>query len=168
MRIAALLLVTLLLSACGTSDAQRDFEDEAAGPPQGITRTDADGNVIGEPDPADWRTGPLFTGVAVDPIYPNPASNDFGGNVRLVVTAPFSGTLRGQVVLFATNRRATGPFLVRLADVPANAFPGSAVLAFNLADFRAGLGLADARGLYRLYLQDGTGRLVSYGDFQVE
>jgi hypothetical protein len=157
----------LALAACDSQTGQRSFEAEAAQLPSGITATDDQGNVVGSPDPDDWRTSPAFPSVTVSPVYPNPVPAAFTGTVRLPVSIPFTGSLAGGLRLLAYDPRPPGRLGI-VADVPPNAVFEFTELNFTLPDLRAALQLADARGLYRLYLRDGTGRLVSYGDFRVD
>jgi hypothetical protein len=164
---AALLLAVAALSSCDSADAQRGFEADAALPPVGITPTDLDGNPVGPPDSDDWRTSPTFPSTAVGPAYPNPVAADYGGAVIVPIVVPFSGTVTGGVSLLLYDPRLQLRPVVLLDELPADAFPGAATLRFTMGDLRAAFQTADARGLYRAYIQDGTGRLISYGDIQV-
>jgi len=167
--LAALLALAavLTLTACDSATPQRSFEADAAQPPAGITRTDADGNTLGPPDPDDWRSAPAFPSVRVSPAYPNPIPVGFTGSVRLPVSIPFTGSVAGGLVLFGYDARPPGRLGV-LDEVPAGSVFEFVELGFSLTDLRAALQLADARGIYRLYLRDGSGRLVTYGDLLVE
>lgn len=58
---------SILLTACGQDDDQRDFENEAFSLPEGFTETDGSGQIVDEnEDPDDWRTAPFFQGLVLD------------------------------------------------------------------------------------------------------
>lgn len=167
LRFSALLLAVALV-ACDTGEAQLDFEAEAALPPSGITPTDEEGNPTGPPDPNDWRAAPAFPSVRVGPAFPNPVPAGFGGSVRVPVTVPFAGVVRGEVVLLLFDPREFLQPIAQVDAVPASVFPGTTELRFTRSDVQAAFRSADPRGLYRAYVRDGSGRLLSYGDILVE
>lgn len=163
-----LLVVLLLLTGCDVSDAQREFEADAAAPPAGITPTDADGNVVGTPDPDDWRSSPLFPSVTVLPAYPNPVPFGFVAPVTIEVSIPFTNVVAGGLVLLAIDNRPLGRFAVVLDQVPPESVFTLTSLRFTRSDLQVALNLPDPRGLYRLIIRDGSGRLISYGDVRIE
>lgn len=165
---AALLTLPLAMAGCDTQVDQQTFEADAALPPQSITSTDEQGNVIGTPDADDWRSSPLFPTVSVQPIYPNPVPVDYTATVRLPVNIPFTDAIAGGMLLLAYDPSPPQGRIGVVAEVPPGAVFEFVELNFTLTDLRVALQLADARGLYRLYLQDGTGRLITYGDLRVE
>jgi hypothetical protein len=159
----ALLVAT---SGCDTTGEQHAFEAQAAQPPSGITHTDMEGNVIGEEDPDDWRTSPLFPTVRVSPAYPNPVPASFTGVVRVPINIPFTSQISGGLRLLILDPRPPGRVAV-LNEIPPHSVFEFVELSFTLAGLQSALQLADPRGLYRLYVHDGAGRLISYGDLRV-
>jgi hypothetical protein len=161
------LVLVLALSACDASDGQQMFEADAARPPSGITPTDESGNVTGNPDPDDWRTSPLFPTVVVEPAYPNPVPSGYSGPVVINVNIPFADNISG-LRLRIWDPRPPQRFPVVIDEVgPGNVFHFNS-LSFTRSDVQAALQLADPRGLYRLYIHDGSNRLISYGDVRVD
>jgi hypothetical protein len=149
----ALVLALILLASagCDTQEAQNEFLDQAAAPPRGYTATDADGNVL-ERDEDDWRTAPTFIGdVSVSPAFPNPVTDGF-------VTIPFNVSQFDRIVggLELYARDGSGR-LVRLDEVLEANVPGSYIFSFSP-------GLIGDDGLQRVFISDGQGLLVSYGD----
>lgn len=150
-----MLAVGLLLAVgCDTQNLQRDFAEEAALPPRGFTET-LDGRTFVSEDPDDWRTAPVYAGVVrVDPAYPNPAT---GGTVTINLSVTVSNAVRSPLVLRAND--PAGRFL-RLDEVRNVGSPGFYAFTFNPAM------LGQSR-LVRLYVFDGAGEIVSYGDLQL-
>lgn len=149
------LLALALLPACDVQNLQDAFAEEAARAPTGITPTDARGASTGPADADDWRTAPAYAGrVRVSPAYPNPAP--LGDFVNLPVTIlDFEGVGGGLTVqAYDAGRR------LRTLAVSRENGPGAFVLAF-------GASMLGRTGLHRLYLFDGRGQLVSYGDIEV-
>jgi hypothetical protein len=159
------LAVAAALAACDTAVLQNDFRIAALSVPQGFTRTDASGGVVGTADPDDWRSAPIYgpaavTSVDVAPIYPNPAS----GVVTLVVNVR-SGTIVGGLrVVGYVERPGQLPQTFTLADEPDGRGP-VIVLTISLASHP---GFTQGGGLRRLVLFDGQGDVISYGDLMVE
>jgi hypothetical protein len=150
-----LLLACITFGACDTQNQQNEFSEEAARPPAGYTSTDASGRIL-QDDTNDWRTSPVYIGkVRVDPAYPNPVSTEF-------VTIPFTvldfDAVRGGLVLRAFN--TSNNFV--LLDEERNATqPGAFIFSFSP-------GLLGAPGLFRLYVFDAFGEIVSYGDLLIQ
>lgn len=162
-----IILLSLVWSACDSGDAQRAFESDAAMPPAGITQTDGDGNVIGEPDPDDWRTAPLFSSITVHPVYPNPVQPGYSGTVAVPVSVPFTNVVAGGLYLSIYDPRHPERGIPVLDHIPPGAIFEYVELRFTRSELQTRLQLADARGLYRLYVEDSAGRLISYGDLEV-
>ena len=160
MRCAGLCLLLLAITACltagcDTQDLQDEFAEAASLPPQGIVQTDAQGNIL-EEDEDDWRTAPLYRGVLrVDPAYPNPASETF---ITIPVTVTQFNAVRGGLTLRVYNNARE---LVALDQILEADAPGAYV--FNFAS-----GLLPRTGLHRLFIFDGAGEIVSYGDLLIE
>lgn len=164
--IKTLLLLTLIvgLGACNRNDAQDEFEQKAFQPADGITQTDFNSNIVGDPDPDDWRTSPFYTGLAdIEPSYPNPIQ--FGTNARLDV---FLNGIPYTTVL------ELGYFDTRLSDSPwiqidlyqdATEF---STPSLNINTDFFGNTVDEARGTYRLVLFDSNQRVITYGDIRIE
>lgn len=149
------LVLALLAGACDSQERQDEFAEDASRAPSGYTATSENGEVVSN-DPDDWRTAPLFLGkVRVDPAYPNPVSDGF-------VTVSFSvldfDAVRGGLYLraFDVNNR-----FIRLDEAPEATQPGAYIFSFSP-------GLLGRVGLHRLYVFDGFGEIVSYGDLQIQ
>lgn len=145
---AAALLFLLALAGCDAQRVQDGFEEQASQPPSGYTSTDRKG-AVGNTDPDDWRTAPLYAGkVYVDPAYPNPTVGE-----TVTINVLLSG-YRGRLSL--RGYRSDG----RLVELDAlnEGLDGGYFLQFS----PAALGRL---GLVRVFLLDGaTGDFVSYGD----
>ena len=157
----ALSFFLLIATSCTNNDAQAEFEQQAYAEPEGITRTDQNGNVVGDPDDDDWRSSPFYAGIAIiEPAFPNPVL--FGTDVE--INMDLSGnsfTSYIQVGYFDFNDRWTQ--LTERFDILENDF---FTLRFNAGLF--GSDVSTARGDYRLILFDGNNRVISYGDIRVE
>lgn len=154
---AIVLLAALLqLASCDSAGQQDQFEDDATAPPSGFVQTD-DGSEIISDDLDDWRTAPIYAGkISVRPAFPNPTSvDDF-------VTIPFSVTAFGAVrAPLRLQALRDGRLLVALESIDRAGDPGSYAFTFSAA--RLG-----RTGLHRLYIFDGGGEIVSYGDVMVQ
>jgi hypothetical protein len=156
----------LNLAACDSVEQQRQFDDEANQPANGITRTDAGGRIIVdnngdviEEDMDDWRTAPLHVGnIRFDPAYPNPSRGDLitlSFSVLHFNAIPGGLTLRG---ISNTNR------FVLLDEVLDASQPGSYAFVFSPSLLSASGDITSIRGLHRLFVFDTTSELVTYGD----
>jgi hypothetical protein len=160
----------LIVAGCDTADEQRNFEDDANGPPSGIVRTDEGGRLVvddtGSPvedDRDDWRTAPAFAGVVrFDPAYPNPTT---GTIVTVPVVVTEFNALPGGLILRAFN---DANVFVRLDEVPEASQPGSYTLFFSPGQFVVSGDIRAARGIHRLFVFDLRGSVVTYGDILVE
>lgn len=157
--LAALLAVLLPLAACDSAEQQEAFYDEANRTPAGIARTDEDGRIV-EDDPDDWRTAPAYGGIVrFEPAYPNPAAS--GALVALPVSILQFGAVQGGLYLRTYVQTSQGPSLRLLDRIPDASDPGGYDFRFTPAAF----GL---QGLQRVYVFDGAGELVTYGDVRIQ
>jgi hypothetical protein len=149
-----LVFAAMIAGGCNTTDHQSAFLSDAMMPPSGITRTNLDGEVLSE-DPDDWRISPVHVGlIIVEPAYPNPTTGSLvfvPVNIRQFNAVPAPVTLRA---LDVTNRFTV---LDRIHDT---ASPGVRVMQFQP-------GLLGSAGLHRLFIFDGRGEVISYGDLCV-
>lgn len=153
--VAFVALILLIGAGCDTQEQQKDFLDDAFSPPSGFTRTDADGRILSD-DKDDWRTAPIYTGrVLIDPAFPNPVSGAF---IAIPVRVREFNAVPGglEVVSFDENQIPR-----RLDAVREASDPGAYVLSFNPT-------LLDVRGLVRVFILDGRGEMVSYGDILID
>lgn len=145
----------LLLGGCDSNDQQDEFAEQASRPPSGITRVDASGEVL-EVDEDDWRTAPVYRGeIRLDPAEPNPVSIGEFVTVRVVVTVFDAVHAPLRIETRRDNRLRTLDVIDRAAD------PGAYVFTFPAS----AIGSA---GIHRLFVFDGVGEIVSYGDVVVE
>ena len=154
--ILGFLLATPLFVGCDATsigELQRVFEFDAVGVPDGVTRTDARGNVLSEDD-RDWRTAPVYSSQFTLTFlpYPNPASP--------TESVQFAGTFSGSNGALIPYRLTAQGDLSRIQAVT-----GSTEGTAPLFSFPAGqLG---GPGLHRVVLLDRQGRIVTYGDVEV-
>ncbi len=154
-RSLTLVLALLVGAGCDTQEQQRDFADEAFSPPAGFVRTDQDGRILSD-DKDDWRTAPLYVGrVFVEPAFPNPTAGQF---VTIPVSVREFNAVPGGLQL--SSRDDTNRFVL-LDEIPEARDPGAYVFTFNPLTL-------GRRGLVRVFIFDGQGELVSYGDLFVE
>jgi hypothetical protein len=148
----------LLLTAaggCDSSGEQDSFAREASRPASGITRVTELGEVV-EVDEDDWRTAPVYVGeIRVDPAEPNPVS--IGGFVSIQVSVTVFNAVQAplRVETQRDNRLRTLDIIDRASD------PGAYAFTFPASEI-------GTRGLHRLYVFDGVGELVSYGDVIIQ
>lgn len=157
-------LLALGLLSCDTFNEQNQFADRAwEEPPAGFSRTDEDGEVLST-DEDDWRTAPLYRGaIRFDPAYPNPTR----GERR--VTVPFATTdfnsISGGLILRAFDN--DGNF-VALDEVREAGQTGFHTFSFPATLLSTSGDLTSIQGLHRLFVLDGRGELVTYGDLMIE
>lgn len=149
----AICCVLLLGPGCDSQGQQEAFDQDAFAVPSGFTRTDADGQVLNE-DADDWRTSPVYVGrIRIEPAFPNPTNGQFVNiPVRVIEFNAVVGRLQ-LVSLDESNR------FVLLDD--ASGELGADVFTFNPT-------FLGRRGLVRVFILDGRGEVISYGDLQVE
>lgn len=136
---------------------QEAFERDALETvPSEFTETDASGTVMSE-DTDDWRTAPLYAVGRFEITqlpYPNPYAEPSG--------LSFSGFVEGASELVLRRLQSNGA-LVFLAREE----PGAGTQPFFFTD--DGTWFSGVQpGLHRLVVLDGRGRVVTYGDIQVE
>jgi len=149
------LLFALALTACDTTSRQDEFAEEASAVPAGFAEANEGGDVISD-DKDDWRTAPAFGGkISVRPAYPNPVP------VEGFVTIPLTITAFREVQAPLTVKVPRDGLLFTLDVINQSSEPGAYIFQFAAAHI-------GTRGLRRLFIFDGTGELVSYGDVQVE
>ena len=149
-----ILAILLVLPACDTQQAIREFEDDAAMAAEGITETDRDGVIISE-DEDDWRTSPAFFGkIRVDPAYPNPVPS---GVVTVPVTVLEFNAVQGGLVLRARDAQGRLSLVDEIQDATS---PGGYVFQFAPS-------ILARQGLVRVFVLDRVGNLVSYGDLDL-
>jgi hypothetical protein len=158
----SLLPLLLLVSACGQSDDQRDFEASAFSEADGFTQTDSGGEVISS-DPDDWRIAPFFQGVVeVDPPFPNPvqSTDQFTLNIWITGVEAVNGIRiyafyggNNIRLVYEDNQR---PMPTGLANLP----PISAAEIVELPE--------SPQGLYRIIVLDGDENVITYGDIRVD
>jgi hypothetical protein len=149
------LFFALAVTACDTTSRQDEFAEEASDMPAGFAQTNVGGDIISD-DKDDWRTAPVFGGkISLRPAYPNPVQ------VEGFVTVPLTITAFRAVQAPLTLKVPRDGLLFTLDVIDQAAEPGAYIFQFAAAHI-------GTRGLRRLFVFDGTGELVSYGDVQVE
>ncbi len=153
--LAALVAVGATIGAgCDGQRLQESFAAAARRSPSGITRTNAQG-AVAETDADDWRTAPVYAGrVRVDPAFPNPAAQGRFVSVSVGVL-DFEGT-QGGLSLHAYDPGGR----LRVLTTQRVDGPGTYVLSFGASQ----LGRV---GLTRVFVLDGRGEIISYGDVEV-
>lgn len=153
-RITLCLLLASIVIGCSSDDG---FYERASMLPQGIVQTDSDGRIIDRPaSETDWEIAPNYRSVVfVEPAYPNPAA--VADLIRIPVSVYGGGAVIGGLfVEFVQDLQ-----IIRLSDHPEVSAGGAYVLDFPAALF-------GAPGLYRVYIVDGRGAIVSYGDIRIQ
>ncbi len=144
------------LGACDAGEEQDTFEDEAFSDPSGFTQTGKNGSIQSRDDD-DWRISPIYIGrVVIDPAFPNPAPP--GGSVAIPVRIRLSDSVQGGLEVTGYDRNEIPR---RLDSIPNASETGSYVFRF----MPSVLGI---KGLIRVFIVDTRGRLVSYGDIQID
>lgn len=155
------LVALLAMPGCDTNAGQDDFFLQSQLTPEGITRTTPSGEVIGDPDPDDWRVAPTFLGsVEIIPASPNPVERN--GLVTIVVQDTFGDVLTGGVR--ATGFTDTNPRQFVELDRDEGNGPFY-TLTFSPTLLRQTGG--DAARLFRIRIFTVDSRIVSYGDLDV-
>lgn len=153
--LAGFCMTCLLFAGCDAQEEQDDFATQASRPPENITRVDASGKVLSE-DKDDWRTAPVYAGeVRVDPAMPNPAPSEDFVTVRVTVTV-FDAVYSPLRLKNLRDDR-----LQTLSEIDRANSPGAYL-------FHAPVSLIGPAGLHRLFVFDGLGEIVSYGDVLVQ
>lgn len=165
MKISSLFFLSLFISlvsiSCTSNDAQEDFERLAFSQAEGITQTDNNSTIIGEPDEDDWRSSPFYSAIAsIEPAFPNP--------ILYGTTATIDVDMRGNSL---TSLLELGYFDFQnrwtQLDLREDISEFSTTpLTINSELFGSNADLA--RGLYRLVIFDANQRVVTYGDIEIE
>tara|TARA_R100000908_G_scaffold65419_1_gene56060 strand:- start:34745 stop:35245 length:501 start_codon:yes stop_codon:yes gene_type:complete len=157
-----LLLMLLAISSCTRNDAQRDYEREAYTQASGFTETNNQGQVQ-SPDEDDWRTSPLFQGlIDVVPVYPNPTSTSQAVQFEVDVTGVQSVSGIEVMTRFPDNTFRS------LYQQFETLEPGLTTFQINPLEFAQFGNPEGARGLNRVFIFDGRGQMITYGDVMVE
>jgi len=165
MKFIPIILVLIFLGAlgCSSSDAQREFESQAFREPSGITRTTPQGETL-EIDPDDWRISPFFQGlIEVIPPFQNPAQLGTAINFEVRVTG-----VQGVSGLDVRVRYPNGSFSNIYLSNNNPLDPGLTTFQINPIVLSQDGSDNLARGLHRVFFFDFNGRLISYGDIDVE
>ncbi|GEM_PF-535025 len=166
----ALAGVLVILAACGRSQDQIDFEQQAYRTPENYTETTPNGEVIRR-DENDWRIGPMFQGfVEVQvPPFPNPTRGE-PVQIELLITGV--GTVNGlQAVAYYDVFDERSRRILYYHNRSPLEF---GLLVFNIypAEFDPGNNYTNARnrndGLHRLYIYDNRWNLITYGDIKLK
>ena len=157
------LTATIFGLACTSSSDQRDFESEAYRDPSGITETDFSGDILST-DPDDWRVSPIYQGlIDIKPPFQNPAQLGSPINFEVQVLG-IQGVAGLDVLVRLNNNRLAS--IYTSTDNPLE--PG--ITTFRIDPITLSQDGSDnlALGLHRVYFFDFDGRLISYGDIEVE
>ncbi|GAB5408284.1 MAG: hypothetical protein BalsKO_06490 [Balneolaceae bacterium] len=155
------LFIFITILSCTSNDAQESFERQAFSQAEGITQTDNNSNVVGEPDEDDWRTSPFYSAIAnVEPAFPNP--------ILYGTTATIDIDMRGNSL---TSLLELGYFDFQdrwtQLDLREDISEFSTTpLTINSQIFGTNASLA--RGFYRVVVFDGNQRVITYGDIEIE
>ncbi|GAB5519335.1 MAG: hypothetical protein RhofKO_15860 [Rhodothermales bacterium] len=153
-RFALVFLLLTSLIACDTQDQQEEFIRSADQVASGFTETTENGEIVSE-DTDDWRTAPVYIGsIRIDPAFPNPTAGEF---VTIPLTVTLPGSIRGGLRISAIDRNRR---LLVLDELIEASDPGAYVFQFSPLNLDA--------GLKRLFIFDGFGELISYGDLMIE
>jgi len=157
-----LFLLMLLSLGCTRNEAQRDFEQDAYSQPFGYTERSFQGE-IQKVDEDDWRISPLFQGlVNINPPFPNPATTSQSIQFEIDVVA--SQSVNGLEVI---TRFADGSPRVLYQEF--ESLPTSlSTFQINPLEFAQFDNPEGARGLHRIFIFDGRGQMITYGDILVE
>lgn len=163
--LAALLVFAVTLS-CTRNDAQQDFERDAYKTPQNFTETNHTGKIIST-DEDDWRISPLYQGlVHVNPPFPNPVSSSDNLQFEIEITGvqSVSGL---EVITRYDNANPTSGFKTLYFETQ-TLMPGLTTFTINPLELGRNDVIESARGLHRIFIYDGNGNMISYGDVMVE
>ena len=153
------ILAAFSTAGCDNQGAQEDFIAEAGLTPSGITRI-LDNTVGGEicsEDMDDWRTSPVYSGIILIErgASPNPVSAS--SLVTITIRVLQFDRVRGSLAVRAFGN---GNTLIVLDTILDAGSPGEYIFQFSPS-------LLSENGLHRLFIFDGIGELVSYGDIEL-
>lgn len=161
----AILMSTLLMSSlsCKRDSAQDNYERQAFGQPENFTRTDSNGNILVN-DPDDWRIAPMFQGLVdiVSPAYPNPSTGQ-----RFTIEIMISGFDAVNGLEVYTRDLRNVPFMI-YQDSRRPLPPGIVDLFIEPTWLVQSRVYSEAIGLHRIFIYEGSGNLITYGDLKVE
>ena len=160
--IPVILCILLLTASCTRNNAQRDFEQDAYMEPAGYTSAESPTELTSV-DEDDWRTSLLFQGlVKVYPAYPNPVSTN--EQFFLEIESLFTNSINGiEIVVRYPNNR---PFpIYQELETEIN---GLKTILLDPLELGMDRSPEAARGLKRIFIFDGNGQMISYGDIMVE
>lgn len=167
----AFLILGGMLASCSKSNDQRQFEEQARSQPQGITETDAQGQVANT-DPDDWRISPMYRGLVFigdgisgsQPPYPNPMQ--YNQRLDLSIYVSNTETLdRIEIYSFEIPSQLNGPIYTE-SDISSPQLVSPTNLSGEFISSSSGG--SQASGLYRLLIYDGQQNLITYGDIRIE
>jgi len=162
-RLAVILFLSFFILACSRDSDQEDFERQAFSTPENITRTSAAGEVI-QNDPDDWRIAPMFQGFVdiIQPPFPNPSS---GQRFTLEILITGLESIFGVEVY---TRNAFGRPVLIYTDTRRPLPPGIMDINIEPAWLSTNGTYSGAIGLHRIFIYDGSGNMISYGDLEVQ
>ena len=157
------LLIPLLAGSCSRNDDQNEFEREAFRPAAGITETNSAGEVIGSPDPDDWRVSPMYQGLVEVHLtaFPNPTQGDMI-NIELYISQ--DALYEIEAYTYLNDDMQTGGY--RQLHYDNHVDPG--FYSLSIAPERFGHSYENARGTHRVFIADRNQNLITYGDIRVE
>jgi len=160
--IPIILGILLLTASCTRNNAQRDFEQDAYMEPAGYTAAESPTELTSI-DEDDWRTSPLFQGlVKVYPAYPNPVSTN--EQFFLEIESLFTNSINGiEIVVRYPNNRPFPIYQEFETDIN-----GLKTILLDPLELGMDGSPEAARGLKRIFIFDGNGQMISYGDIEVE
>lgn len=146
-------------AGCDSQGAQEDFVAEAGLAPSGITRIldNAVGGEICSEDIDDWRTSPIYSGIVLVErgASPNPVSSS--SLITITIRVLQFDRVRGSLAVRAFGN---GNNLIVLDTILDAGSPGEYIFQFSPS-------LLSENGLHRLFIFDGIGELISYGDVEL-
>ena len=169
--LTAILILGGLLASCSKSDDQRQFEEQARSQPQGITETNAQGQVVST-DPDDWRISPMYRGLVFigngisdsQPPYPNPMQ--YNKSLDLNIYVSNTETLDYiEIYTYEIPSQLNGPIYTE-SDISSPQLVSPTNLSGEFISSSSGG--SQASGLYRLLIYDGQQNLITYGDIRIE
>ncbi len=150
----------IALTGCGQNDDQREFERMAFSAPDGITETNAQGEIIGDEDRDDWRISPFYQGL-IDiqtPAFPNPVLTTDQVRINIISFDEVVVDNIEVISFFANNDIVT--VIPRSDNVRINLFTTITMQPSQMSRI-------DKLGLKRIIILDRDGNVISYGDIEV-
>ncbi|MCC5925415.1 MAG: hypothetical protein JJU41_02545 [Bacteroidetes bacterium] len=162
-RILAFLFILSIVIGCSRDSDQEEFERQAFSAPENITRTSASGEVL-QTDPDDWRIAPMFQGFVevIQPPYPNPSAGQ-----RFTLEILITG-LESIFGLEVYTRNAFGRPVMIYNDTRRPLPPGISDINIEPSWLSTNGTYSGAIGLHRIFIYDGSGNMITYGDLEVQ